>query len=189
MTTQTLTGSWQLAVDPGNGGRAERWFAAVRPEAQSAPVPGIVQQLFPTHQGVAWYWHAFTPPALPSGTERARLRFGAVEYLADVWLNGVAVGGHEGAETLFELDVTGVLRPGENLLAVRVLMPGDAAVDGLTLADIPHRNQFDHARFQPGMSFNLNALRVLEHLGRHPAAGRLLLNLVTAARHTEFPAA
>ena len=155
MNTQTLTGAWQLAVDPENRGRADHWFDEPRPEARPAPVPGIVQQLFPTHQGVAWYWHAFAPLALPSGSERARLRFGAVEYLAEVWLNGIAVGGHEGAETPFELDVTGVLRPGENLLAVRVLKPGDAAVDGLTLADIPHRNQFDHARFQPGMSFNL----------------------------------
>ncbi len=150
-----LNGNWRIACDTDNCGRENNWFAAIRAEAKTAPVPGIVQQVFPTHQGVAWYWHTFSPPRLPGKGERCLLRFGAVEYLSEVWLNGVAVGGHEGAETPFELDVTKALRPGENLLAVRVLKPGDEPVDGFTLGDIPHRNQFDHAKFQPGMSFNL----------------------------------
>ena len=55
---QTLNGTWKLALDPNNEGRVGKWFEAVRPEAQPAPVPGIVQQVFPAHQGVAWYWHA-----------------------------------------------------------------------------------------------------------------------------------
>lgn len=37
-----------------------------------------------------------------------------------MWLNGTHVGGNEGAETPFVVDVTGALRPGAaNLLAVR----------------------------------------------------------------------
>ena len=47
-----------------------------------------------------------------------------MDYLAEVWLNGVRVGGHEGGETPFVLDVTEAVKPGvSNLLAVRVLNP------------------------------------------------------------------
>jgi len=181
-----LNGNWLLARDPENEGCAGKWFETVRPEAQPAPVPGIVQQVFPAHQGVAWYWHTFTPARLPEQNERCLLRFGAVEYLAEVWLNGRPAGGHEGAETPFELDVTGLLRPGENLLAVRVVKPGDERIDGLVLGEIPHRNQHDHAKFQAGMSYNIAgligrvellvvpAVRVADIFARpDPATGRI----------------
>jgi hypothetical protein len=181
-----LTDNWRLTCDPENRGREAHWPDAIPADARPAPVPGIVQQVFPTHQGVAWYWHAFTPARLPEKDERCLLRFSAVEYLAEVWLNGRPAGGHEGAETLFELDVTVLLRPGENLLAVRVVKPGEERVDGLTLAEIPHRNQFDTAKFQPGMSYNIAgitgrvellvvpAVRVADVFARpDPATGRI----------------
>lgn len=155
---QTLTGSWTLALDPQNAGRAERWYKAPRPEAQPAPVPGIVQQVFPTAQGVGWYWHTFIPRRPPAKGERARLRFAAVEYLAEVWLNGQSVGGHEGPEFPFELDVTAALRPGENLLAVRVLKPGNERIDGLVLNEIPRRAQRDHAQFESGGCYNVGGI-------------------------------
>ena len=31
-TTQTLSGQWKLATDPGNKGRDEGWFNGIRPE-------------------------------------------------------------------------------------------------------------------------------------------------------------
>jgi hypothetical protein len=56
---QRLDGVWLLAVDPTNCGRAERWFERPHAEARPAPVPGIIQQIFPDYHGVAWYWHRF----------------------------------------------------------------------------------------------------------------------------------
>lgn len=44
-----------------------------------------------------------------SGRERVLLTFGAVDYLAEVWVNGRPVGGHEGGETPFTLDLTAAL--------------------------------------------------------------------------------
>ncbi len=155
---QSLNGTWKVTPDATNIGRAERWFETIQPQAQDVPVPGIIQQVFPTHQGVAWYWLTFTPDRLPTANEQALLRFGAVEYLAEVWLNGAPVGGHEGSEMPFELDITSALREGSNLLAVRVLKPGNERVDGFVLREIPHRNQYDHADFQPGMSYNVAGL-------------------------------
>ena len=77
----------------------------------------------------------FVPDANPTGDHRrsfdvpdgfvpdggrAVLRFGGVESLAVVWLNGVEVGVVRGSRLPQELDVTAELRTGSNLLHVRV---------------------------------------------------------------------
>ena len=96
---------------------------APHPEAKRTKVPWIIQDAFPGYHGVAWYWRTYAP-ANPHASGRYLLRFWAVDYLAEVWLNGKHVGGHEGAEGVFVLDVTDAVRPQKpNLLAVRVLNP------------------------------------------------------------------
>ena len=149
---QGLSGEWQLATDPNNQGLAAHWYEAIRPEAEAAPVPGIIQQVFPGYHGVAWYWRRFRAPT-PQGSDQVYLRFGAVDYRAEVWVNGIRAGAFEGGETPFEFNVTGSIRPDqENLVAVRVLNPTDTAIDGITLAQTPHRNKSLHPR--SGSSFD-----------------------------------
>jgi hypothetical protein len=134
--------AWLLAVDPKNAGRKEQWFAAVRPGAKRTKVPWIIQDAFPGYHGVAWYWRTFDAPVNPRPNGRTLLRFWAVDYTAEVWLNGQRVGAHEGGETPFLLDVTGAVRPGlANLLAVRVLNPTHEPIDGIVLNETPHRNK------------------------------------------------
>jgi beta-galactosidase len=54
----------------------------------------------------------------------AMLKFGAVRYIGDVWLNGHYLGHHEGGDTPFALDATDALAPGGvNNLLVRVDNP------------------------------------------------------------------
>src|SRR5213082_789259 len=54
----------------------------------------------------------------------AMLKFGAVRYIADVWLNDHYLGYHEGGDTPFALDATNALIPGVyNDLLVRVDNP------------------------------------------------------------------
>ncbi len=54
----------------------------------------------------------------------ALLKFGAVRYIADVWLNGHYLGYHEGGDTPFALDATKALVPGAyNNVVVRVDNP------------------------------------------------------------------
>lgn len=138
----SLDGTWRLAPDADNRGRRENWFNAIQPAAQAAPVPGIIQQVCPDYHGVAWFWREFIPPCRSHPRERYLLRFWAVDYLAEVWLNGQPVGGHEGAETPFTLDVTDSIKPGAaNLLAARVLNPTLAPIDGISLKEIPHLNK------------------------------------------------
>src|SRR4051812_38494851 len=136
---QLLDSRWTIATDPLNQGREERWFTAERAEAMATPVPGVIQQIFPDYHGVAWYWQRFRPARPPAAHERVYLRFGTVDYLADVWLNGLPAGSHEGADTPFMLDVTNQLKAdADNLLAVRVLNPTDEPIDGIVLGQTPH---------------------------------------------------
>ena len=62
--------------------------------------------------------------ALDAVPRFARLRFGAVSYYCDVYLNGVRAGSHEGMWDAFLLDITHLVQPGENRLLVRVVKPG-----------------------------------------------------------------
>jgi len=118
-------------------------------------VPGIAQQVYPREHGVFWYFRHFECPSLPGPRTRALLRFEAVEYYCEVWLNGQQVGGHEGSETPFELDATWAVNRGENAIVLRVVKPGMEPIDGLLLSEIPHRHQSDYASFQPGLAYNI----------------------------------
>lgn len=53
------------------------------------------------------------------------LHFGAVDWKADVWVNGVSVGSHTGGYTPFEFDITSALKKGANDIRVRVWDPTD----------------------------------------------------------------
>lgn len=161
MATETiykLDGMWNLLPDPENAGKDKGWFHAIPPEAREAPVPDIIQQVFPDVHGVAWYWRLFRLHTSPQRNQRCLLRFWAVDYLADVWLNGVFIGRHEGGETPFAFDITDVVHgDGDNLLAVRVLNPTDEPVEGFTLGQIPHRNKVPRG-IVSGSSFNYGGI-------------------------------
>jgi beta-galactosidase len=73
--------------------------------------------------GSGWYRRTFQVPADWSGL-RFTLNFGAVNYVADVWLNGTYLGYHEGGSTPFAFDASLSVRPGQaNVLAMRVDNP------------------------------------------------------------------
>ncbi len=85
-------------------------------EPEAIRVPGLWEaQGHLDLDGVAWYRRRLEVDATDGYWT---LRFGAVMDFADVFLNGVHVGSHEHAFTPFELDVSGALLRGENVLAV-----------------------------------------------------------------------
>jgi len=144
---------WVIATDPENVGREQNWCAAPQKDAKPTRVPWIIQEAFPAYHGVAWYWRTFEVPANPHPGGRYLLRFWAVDYLADVWVNGQHVGGHEGGEGVFLLDVTEAVQPEKpNLLAVRVLNPTNEPIDGIVLAHVPRRCKV--VPFRPGALYN-----------------------------------
>jgi len=135
-------GPWLLATDPRNVGRDQEWWKAPRAEARAARVPGIIQETFPGYHGVAWYWREFEAPGNSFPAGRTLLRFWAVDYFAQVWVNDVVVGQHEGGETPFVLDITDAVKPNAvNRVAVRVVNPAGEPIDGMVLNETPHRNK------------------------------------------------
>ena len=159
---QVLSGAWQIALDPRNEGQEQHWYVQAGPEAVAAPVPGLIQDLFPNYHGVAWYRHFHTrstglgilsvSPRSASCCASARS-----DYLGEVWLNGQYAGCYEGGETPFEFDVTEAIRlDADNLLAVRVLNPADTPIDGYVLKEVPHSNRTNSTR--AGSSTNMGGI-------------------------------
>jgi len=84
-------------------------------------VPGVWEaQGWLDLDGPAWYRRRF---AVEEISGHWTLRFGAVMDRTEVYLNGVALGGHDQPFTPFELDPTPALRAGDNDLAVLVVDP------------------------------------------------------------------
>lgn len=69
-------------------------------------------------RGTAVYCHTFPMPALTEGG-RAYIEVNGAANIADVYLNGQAMGHHEGGYSTFRVDVTDALQE-ENLLCIRV---------------------------------------------------------------------
>lgn len=76
------------------------------------------------YQGLVWYQKRFDAVSAPG--QRSFLRFGAVNYRAEVWLNGRRLGVHEGGFTPFAFEATGILRESGNRLVVAVDSQRDA---------------------------------------------------------------
>lgn len=86
-------------------------------------VPGTYNPPPANSTNGAWYRKAFEIPDTWSN-RTVTLKFGAVNYIADVWLNGNYLGYHEGGSTPFAFDATPAITPGSlNVLAVRVDNP------------------------------------------------------------------
>ena len=75
---------------------------------------------------VGWYRRRFTVPADFPAEQRVWLRFDAVDWRAEVWVNGRKIAEHEGGYTPFEADISDALTPAaENVLVVRAFDPTD----------------------------------------------------------------
>ena len=70
------------------------------------------------YEGTVWYARHFDFMPVPGN--RNILYFAGVSIRCEVWLNGILVVSHEGSFTPFQADVTDVLVPGDNFLALRV---------------------------------------------------------------------
>ena len=141
----SLDGAWKIAFDENNKSRNETWYM---PKSfsdleylESIDVPSCWETIRKDYEGVAVYGKKFKVPS-EWKNKAIRLHFDAVNYRADVWLNGYAVGQHEGGYGPFEFQVDDLIKVDEtNFLSVRVLGPivnQDKIIDGLGKNDAPH---------------------------------------------------
>lgn len=145
-SSQSLNGDWTWSIDPyrdgqsgfhgGEVGTGHRRFddtevaiarerdplALFEYDMDAAPATWLPSSWL-THtpqmryyQGLVWYQRRFDFAGKQG--QRNFIRFGAVNYAADVWLNGQWLGRHEGGFTPFAFEVSGLLRSHGNRLVV-----------------------------------------------------------------------
>jgi len=126
--TLNLGGIWSYKLDSEGVGTGQKWFSPQLSRADWKPMK-IPNNWHLTevgdYDGTIWFATSFTVPHAWRG-KRLFLHFGAVDYIAYVWLNGLYLGKHEGMFQPFEFDVTNKVAYGaENVLVVRDDSPRD----------------------------------------------------------------
>jgi beta-galactosidase/beta-glucuronidase len=106
----SLNGLWDFAADLEGAWRYPpdvTWSGTIRvPFAPEAPASRIGRT---EYMPECWYRVRCDLPPREGGA-RWLLHFGAVDYHATVWVNGVQIGTHEGGYTPFSFDVTDLVR-------------------------------------------------------------------------------
>jgi beta-glucuronidase len=138
----SLNGSWRVIVDPYESGyydyryqpQADGGFGAnKKPKTKSdlveydfdtadrLQVPGDWNTQRPEllfYEGTVWYKREFDCPTPPG--HRIFVWFGAANYRAMVFINGVKVGEHSGGFTPFQFEITGNVHDKGNVIVVKV---------------------------------------------------------------------
>jgi beta-galactosidase/beta-glucuronidase len=122
---QNLNGLWEYAVTP----RETAEFPEVQgqilvPFPLESALSGVRRSLSPGER--LWYRCTFRVPQSWQG-KRLLLHFGAVDWEADVRVNGQGIGNHRGGFLPFWFDITRALQSGDNELVVAVTDPTDAS--------------------------------------------------------------
>ena len=145
-TTQSLNGTWNVLIDPNKRNVFNDLFHYAERNHQAAPgellelsieggaslkVPGDWNtqdnRLF-FYNGRVWYKRDFDVQKKPD--MRYFLYFGAVNYKAQVYVNGKHAGSHTGGYTSFNCEITNFVNDGNNFVVVK-------ADNTLTDQDIP----------------------------------------------------
>ena len=147
--THSLNGEWRIIVDPYENGfynyRYEPFDQQENPsvnafftdskmqkstdlveydfdKAPTLQVPGdwnTQNEKLYYYEGSVWYRKTFDAPAMQD-TDRAFVYFGAVNYRADVYLNGKKLGIHVGGFTPFHYEITDKIKAKDNSLIIKV---------------------------------------------------------------------
>jgi beta-glucuronidase len=141
--TISLDGKWNIIIDPMDAGYVGIWLNPMpdflgfwsnrKPKNKSElieydfdrspviDVPGDWNSQEPEleyYEGTVWYKRSFDYQK--KGNTKVFVHFGAVNYEANVYLNGKKIGDHIGGFTPFNFDITDVIQDGENFFVLRV---------------------------------------------------------------------
>ncbi len=145
----TLNGTWHYIVDPYETGyynyryepydqlekknnsafynnyHTDNKMALVEYDFDKSPtltVPGdwnSQQEKLFYYEGTVWYKRSFDY-IVSNQNNRLFLYFGAINYKAEVYLNGTKLGMHEGGFTPFNFEITSIVKSKDNYLVVKV---------------------------------------------------------------------
>jgi len=121
---QTLETGWRFLGSDAGGAEAPQ-FDDLAAGWSSISVPHTYNALDGQDGGSDYYrgpaWYRLVLPALAARAgRRVYLEFDGANSVADVYVNGVHLGQHQGGFSRFRFDATAALGSGENVLAVRV---------------------------------------------------------------------
>ena len=115
---QNLNGLWNYAITPADADYGKPDGEILVPFCVESALSGVQR-----HVGSAnalWYEREFTVPRQWKGRD-VLLHFGAVDWKAEVWVNGIKVGEHTGGYAPFCFNISSALRKsGKQSLRVRV---------------------------------------------------------------------
>ncbi|MCD6362034.1 MAG: DUF4838 domain-containing protein [Armatimonadetes bacterium] len=128
---QELPLAWRFAIEGEGDGEAAGWHLPDFDDSGWGTINTNQPWEKQGHEGfngVGWYRTSFEVTDRQAASERVILRLGAVDEDGWVWLNGENVGGiifdaavdPSSWTNPLDIDITGRLRPGRNVLAVRV---------------------------------------------------------------------
>ena len=121
-TDNNLNGQWQFEIDRANSGVDRKLFDDSVSLKDSICVPFCPQSRLSGIQDTdfmssVWYKRTiFLSDEQIEGC--VKLHFGAVDYAASVYMNGVLCGTHKGGYISFVIDITDYVHSGENILCV-----------------------------------------------------------------------
>jgi beta-galactosidase/beta-glucuronidase len=117
-----LNGLWDYAIRPLTTQVTQYDGHILVPFPLESALSGVKKPLTPGQ--LLWYHRTFAAPNLKG--KRLLLHFGAVDWRAEVWINGKSVGKHEGGYDPFTFDITAALKAkGDQDLTVAVWDPSD----------------------------------------------------------------
>ncbi len=132
-TTISLNGEWRVIIDPYENGLGSRFYENRKPKDKqdlveydfdasgTLHVPGdwnSQRESLLFYEGPIWYERSFSFHR--AKLARTFLYLGAANYQARVYLNGKAIGEHQGGFTPFNFEITNDVREGDNFVVVEV---------------------------------------------------------------------
>ncbi len=203
----SLNGEWRFAFDPEEIGEQERWYIPATEltfrHIYGRPLRGKTKNLRinvpfpwesklsgverPDYKGAGWYERSFTVPAEWAGLTPF-LNFGAVDWHARVWVNGLLAGENDNGYLPFSIDLSPFVQPGESAtVTVRAYDVADAST--LVGKQVPRWYTYSSGIWQSVWLEGRGASYVEEVLVTPDVAGevavmRLALHVAEAGSHT-----
>lgn len=135
-SVMNISGIWEFKKDSVGIGENEKWYNGLK-ESRPIAVPGSWNDQYEDtrdYMGLVWYEQNSYIPKSWKG-QKIYLRIGSANYAAKIWINGKALGKHDGGHLPFAFEISNDVNWGaSNRITIQVeniLKPNRVPVGGL----------------------------------------------------------